>query len=132
VLDLFCGIGSISFEFASRGTPSVTSVDQNTGCINFIKEYAQKLKDTAIHPVKSDAFDFINTYSQQFDIVFADPPFDAESTDLLPQLILEKGLVKKEGWLIVEHQSKRKLNSIYEPKQVRTYGNCAFSIFVMN
>ena len=35
-LDLFCGIGSISFELASRGTINVTAVDNNPLCINFI------------------------------------------------------------------------------------------------
>ena len=31
VLDLFAGTGSISFEFASRGTEQITSVDEDLG-----------------------------------------------------------------------------------------------------
>ena len=36
VLDLFAGTGNISFEFASRGTSNITSVDENFGCIKYI------------------------------------------------------------------------------------------------
>ena len=38
VLDLFSGTGNISFEFASRGVPSLTSVDSNQGCVQFINK----------------------------------------------------------------------------------------------
>ena len=36
VLDLFAGIGSISLEFASRGTQKIVSVDKHYGCVKFI------------------------------------------------------------------------------------------------
>ena len=36
VLDLFSGSGNISYEFISRGS-MVTSVEQNSKCIQFIK-----------------------------------------------------------------------------------------------
>jgi 16S rRNA G966 N2-methylase RsmD len=37
VLDLFSGTGSISIEFASREAIAITSVDQNFGCVNYLK-----------------------------------------------------------------------------------------------
>ena len=33
VMDLFAGIGSISYEFASRGTKQIIAVEQDYGCI---------------------------------------------------------------------------------------------------
>jgi len=129
VLDLFCGIGSISFEFASRGARQITCVDDHLGCVKFIRETAEKFSLPAISTMKADAFKYIEQIEKQFDIVFADPPFESPETDRLPDLILEKKMLKKDGWLIVEHQSKRKLKSIAEPFQVRKYGNCTFSIY---
>ena len=35
VLDLFSGTGSVSFEFASRGVKTITSVDQNEKFVFF-------------------------------------------------------------------------------------------------
>ena len=37
VLDLFAGIGSISYEFISRGAKNVHAVDIHPGCTNFIR-----------------------------------------------------------------------------------------------
>ena len=52
---------------------------------------------------------------------------DFNSLTLSP--IFEKSLIKNEGWLIIEHQAKRKLQSGIQPDEIRKYGNCAFSIF---
>src|SRR5690242_4564737 len=65
VLDLFAGTGSISFEFASRGTKKITAVDSNTGCLKFIKEYSQKLNINSIKTIKSDAFRFLESASNE-------------------------------------------------------------------
>ena len=35
VLDIFCGTGNISYEFASRGAGKITSVDNQINAINF-------------------------------------------------------------------------------------------------
>ncbi len=129
VLDLFCGIGSISFEFASRGSKHVTSVDDHAGCLKFIKELSDRLKISSISAIKADAFKFLKQNDRKYDIIFADPPFDSAETDTLPDLILDKKMLNENGWLIVEHQSKRILKSKAIPFQVRKYGNCTFSIY---
>ena len=41
VLDLFAGTGNISYEFGSRGCESITSIDGDMGCVNFIKKTAK-------------------------------------------------------------------------------------------
>ena len=129
VLDLFCGIGSISFEFASRGSKKIICVDDHAGCVRFIRETAEKFSLKAISTMKSNAFKFVEQTEKKFDLIFADPPFESVETDRLPDLILQKNMLNENGWLIVEHQSKRKLKSIAEPFQVRKYGNCTFSIY---
>ena len=43
VLDIFSGTGNISYEFASRGCPQITSVDLNFNCIQFIKRTNKEL-----------------------------------------------------------------------------------------
>jgi 16S rRNA (guanine966-N2)-methyltransferase len=75
-LDLFSGIGSISFELSSRGCPDITSVDKHFGCIRFISETTEKLGLDGIHTVKSDVFQYLDRTSARFDFIFADPPYD--------------------------------------------------------
>jgi len=52
-------------------------------------------------------FGFIETCNNSYDIIFADPPYELETTDTIPEAIFRKNLLKENGWLIIEHQSKR-------------------------
>jgi len=40
ILDLFCGTGNITYEFASRECGDITGVDSNYSCCEFVKKQA--------------------------------------------------------------------------------------------
>ncbi|MBT8298006.1 MAG: RsmD family RNA methyltransferase, partial [Maribacter sp.] len=61
-LDLFAGTGNISYEFASRGTKELVSVDADYGCIKFIDKISTEL-DFGISTIKSDVFSFLEKTS---------------------------------------------------------------------
>ncbi|MBT8257520.1 MAG: RsmD family RNA methyltransferase [Bacteroidia bacterium] len=130
VLDLFCGIGSISLEFASRETPSITCVDSHRGCIKFVNSISEKL-ELDISTILSDVYKFLNSTSGNWDIIFADPPYDISTEKLteIVTLVLDKGLLKSEGLLIIEHSKRIDLSSIIGFTKVKTYGSSAFSFF---
>lgn len=129
ILDLFAGAGSISYEFASRNGNDITAVDESFHCISFIKKTAEEMNIRGIKCYRADAFKFIRKDEKKYDIIFADPPFNLNETDSLPDLIFEKKLLNDGGWLIIEHQSKRVLDTRLQASEIRKYGNCAFSIF---
>ncbi len=64
VLDLFAGTGSISYEFASRGARSVTSVEINPVHYNFIRQTAAQLGIGNLYPVKANAFLYLKELHQ--------------------------------------------------------------------
>ena len=74
VLDLFSGTGNISYEFASRGTEQILSVDVNLNCIRFIQKTAEDLGFNAISTIKADVFEFLEKYRHEHDVIFADAP----------------------------------------------------------
>jgi len=130
VLDLFAGIGSISFEFASRGCPDITAVDAHFGCIKFLDKTSKEL-EIDLKTVKSDVFSFLERNSQSFDLIFADPPYDMETDKFLQlcNLIFERKLLKPEGTLIIEHGKQTILSEHPKFERARKYGSNVFSFF---
>lgn len=129
VLDLFCGTGNISLEFASRGASSITSVDQNYRCVSFVKSASQELGLDAVKTQRADALKFVESTVQKFDLVFADPPYDFPKYSDLIHSIIDRNLLKEGGVLIVEHPAEVDLTGFSELYETRKYGRVHFSFF---
>ncbi len=130
VLDLFAGTGNISYEFASRGTQRITAIDSHKGCVQFISRTSELL-DMGISAMKADVFSYLNQTAEQFDIVFADPPYamDQESLEMIVQLVFTKNLTREDGLLIIEHAKQTDLSHLIQFKSSRKYGGSVFSFF---
>ena len=130
VLDLFCGTGNISIEFASRGARLVTAVDLHPRCVSWVRTFAEKHQLKQVSVQKADVFKFLGQDRQrQYHIIFADPPYDLPSIPDLPRLIMEHGLLTGNGVLVVEHPSLLKLDGQPGYRETRRYGNSSFSFF---
>lgn len=130
LLDLFSGTGNISYEFASRGTQTITAVDGDTGCVQFIDKIAKEL-EFSIDAIKSDVFSYLEKTSLKSDIIFADPPYDMalEDFEKITQLAFEKKLLLEDGVLIIEHAKQMKLDHVDNFSKARKYGGSVFSFF---
>jgi len=130
VLDLYAGTGNISYEFASRGAPYIVSVDVHGLCVQFIAKTAERL-EAPIHPIRQAVLPFLKRNTESFDIVFADPPYDIEADELkvLIQRVLVQNLLKKGGWLVVEHSKHIDLQTVPGLREQRRYGSSVLSIF---
>lgn len=129
ILDLFAGTGSISYEFASRGAHSVLAVDVNYACVKFITDTAGKLDMTQIKTIKGNVFRVLEQMNRKFDIIFADPPYDMEGIDNIPDLVFMNQLLKEGGRLIVEHPADIDFSSHEQFDQHRKYSKVNFSFF---
>ena len=130
VLDLFAGTGNISYEFSSRGVDDVLAIDAHSGCIEFIDKTVEML-DMNIRTLKSDVFSFLQSNTEKFDIIFADPFYDMDLTDFekLPELVFENDLLLEDGVLIIEHSNRTSLAEFPHYKNSRKYGGSVFSFF---
>jgi len=129
ILDLFSGTGSISFEFASRGCPDVTSVELNFQHHRFIKEVIEKLGEKRIKAIKANAFQYCEKTDQNFDLIFADPPYDHKQFHQVPDLVLSGRLLKDTGLFILEHSKNYDFSFRPEFVDMRKYGSVHFSFF---
>lgn len=133
VLDLFAGTGNISFEFASRGVPDITSVDSHYGCIKYINKIAEEF-DFPITTLKKDVFQYLEKTQEKFDIIFADPPyaFEVSKFEAIVQHVFERGLLEDEGVLIIEHPKHTDLSELSHHLESRKYGSSVFGFFGPN
>jgi len=129
VLDLFSGTGSISYEFASRGSKSIDLVELNQKHYSFIRQTIEKLNIDTIRTIRGNAIKFIETCAKQYDIIFADPPYDMEGIENLPKIVFERDLIKPGGWFILEHSKKIKLPYSQNIINHREYGSVNFTIY---
>lgn len=130
VLDLFGGTGNHSYEFISRGCTDVTYVDKFGGCVAFVKKTTAALNITDyIKIVRGDVFKFIAQAYEQYDYIFAGPPYGLPTIDTIPDLILNKDMLKDEGWFVLEHNPNHNFSNHPHLMQERKYGETIFSIF---
>jgi len=130
VLDLYAGTGNISYEFASRGAVRIRCIDASSACIQFITKQA-KLLEAPIEVVRQDVLTFLSRNSEQFDIIFADPPYDVGIGDLktLTSLVFERNMLTKDGWLVLEHSKHIDMQDVPGFREQRRYGSSVLSIF---
>jgi len=132
VLDLFSGTGSIAYEFISRGALSVVCVDKQVNSVKFINLNAKKLSMN-IKTVRANAWKFIEkTKESTYDLIFADPPYNLENIKEMPNLIFEKKILKKNGWLIMEHGKDVNFEETINFIERRSYSSVNFSFFKLN
>lgn len=127
-LDLFSGTGSITLELLSRGCEQVISVELDRDHHRFIQQCLQKLGDGGV-ALRGDVFRFVKSCKQQFDLIFADPPYALKELPTIPSLILEKGLLKDDGIFIFEHGKDQDFSDDPHFVEHRSYGSVNFSIF---
>jgi 16S rRNA (guanine966-N2)-methyltransferase len=130
ILDLFAGTGNISYEFASRGSTPITSVDGDFGCVKFIKQVATEF-DFNIAATKSDVFTYLERCKTSYDIIFADPPYalDQATFEKIVLLIFEKELLNQDGMMVIEHSKYTKLDHMMNFSFKKSYGGSIFSFF---
>ncbi len=128
VLDLFSGTGGIAFEFASRGSKDVTAVEKNGKCADFIRSTARALS-LPVKVLKMDAMSFLKNPVSGYDLIFADPFYEFEDMNKIPDLVFSTNVLNPEGLLIVEHSVKTAFNGHVFFREKRTYGNVNFSFF---
>lgn len=129
VLDLFSGTGGISFEFASRGAKHIDAIESNHKHAAFIQKATHELNFKQLHVIKTNAFVFLKSCTRKYDIIFADPPYDMEGVDTLPEIILGKNILKDGGLFILEHAKKLQFTNHPNLTDHRHYGSVNFSFF---
>lgn len=128
-LDLFAGTGSISIELVSRGCDRVISIEKEPAHHAFISKIMKEVKTDKCLPIRGDVFKFIKSSREQFDFIFADPPYALKELETIPELIFQNNLLKEGGLLVLEHGKDNNFEENPYFVERRVYGSVNFSIF---
>lgn len=130
VLDIFSGTGMVTLELISRGATQITSVDKYVGCLNCLRQNLNLLKiNTVPNLIQQEAIQFLTETTEQYDVIYADPPYNWNATAAMLELIFSKKLLSSEGLLILEHITNAGFDFRPEFTASRKYGTTALSLF---
>lgn len=140
-LDLYAGSGAVGIEAASRGAERVVLVERAAGALKVLRTNLEGLglrDGVRVEAVSVAAFlkkVRPESTSFAFDIVFLDPPYDAEGEYVLAMGLLggeASRLLAKDAVVIAEHRCKEKLEERYgvlEQTRVLEQGDAALSFY---
>jgi len=131
VLDLFSGTGAISYEFASRGSREVVSIEKDANHQKYIKKTVEEFDLTsAINSHRADVFKYLKHAPKgHFNLVFADPPFDLPEFEKVHETVLQSDVIAEGGVFILEHGPKQDYSTHPNFQSLRKYGKVNFTFF---
>ncbi len=129
ILDLFSGTGNMAYEFCSRNCKKAIAIEKHPKSVGFIRETAKRLDFNQLLVIKNDVLHYLSHQSHTFDIIYADPPYDWDNFQKLPELIFSNEWLNKDGWLIIEHDKHTDFSESPFFTEQRKYGKSHLSIF---
>ena len=128
-LDLYCGTGNMGLEALSRGASEVTFVDSSKESVSIAKFNLDMLKEKG-EIYNQDSLVFVTSTRQKFDIIFLDPPYTVDASEII-KVIAERGILNEYGIIIYEHSEDFKVGEIEGVTLVdtRKYGVAHFEFY---
>lgn len=129
-LDAFAGSGALGFEAWSRGASNVTLLEHNRVTAAHLKKQAAAFGSNMLHVIHIDAISYLQNKTNEFDIIFLDPPFGK------PELLLESitcletsPTLHPGGLLYIESSEALTLNpSLWETLKFKKAGNVIYGL----
>lgn len=133
VLDLFAGTGQLGIEALSRGAASAVFIDQRRDAVDLIR---QNLKITELEHnarvVCGDAFAFLASAKEKFDLIFVDPPYAANLWENALNAISQFDILSNHGIIVCESPVNQDLPPVQPPYFMRRtyrYGKIKITTF---
>ncbi len=130
-LDLFAGSGALGLEALSRGASEVVFVEKSAAAANVLEQSVAALQASGAAIMNIDALDYLRGAPRAFDIVFLDPPFDADLSGDLCRLLDERGWLTANALIYLEQDRKRPLPDLpggWAVRKEKTAGQVRYAL----
>ena len=131
-LDLCAGTGALGIEALSRGAAEVVFVERSTAATKVLKSNIASLAATNAEVLNLDARNYLGARSvTPFDIVFLDPPFQAELHAELCRLLHEQSWLAGDARIYIEmdkSQTEIRLPESWQVLKDKTAGKVRYML----
>jgi 16S rRNA (guanine966-N2)-methyltransferase len=130
VLDLFAGSGILGIEALSRGAAHCTFVENNRSAVQGIAQSIKTLHlDDQTQIMNMDAMRFLSQTTVQYDLIFADPPYNFQHHQELLEKIFSHNLLSDIGYVVMEHHKRENFSQRTEFLFQKEFGKTVVSFF---
>ncbi len=105
-MDLFAGSGALGIEAASRGADSVVMVENNPVASKQLQSHCESITAHNCRVETKTAQQFLISTSQQFDIVFIDPPYRSKIWSEIAEQLMLNAVLADNAYIYLECPSK--------------------------
>lgn len=131
VLDLFGGTGQLGIEALSRGAGQAVFVDAREDACNLIRENLRRTKLSG-SVIRSDYMDYLARCTEQFRIIFLDPPYAEAYLENALKRITEIDILQSDGIIVTERPVGKELPwefAGYQRSKDYKYGKTLLAIY---
>ena len=133
VLDIYAGTGALGIEALQRGAKSAVFIEQNARRCDDIKKALDRHRLAMQGSVqRGNALNAVGRLKGEFDLIFADPPYDLNEFELLFTRVDEAGLIAAGAIAFLEHSKMTELPESLPGLTLSThrlYGDTAISVY---
>jgi len=132
-LDIYSGTGALGIEALQRGAESAVFIERNARQCNEISKtlerYGLAMQGTV---QKGTALQAVGRLRGEFDLIFADPPYDLNEFEALFSRVDQAGLLAPNAIAFLEHSKMTELPDTLpglKLSKLRRYGDSAVSVY---
>ncbi len=133
VADIYAGTGAFGIEALRRGARRAVFVEQDGRLCGRVKQALLKEgfgDNSAVR--RGDAISVLGTLDDEFDLVFADPPYILNPFERLLGRLTDRGLLKMNAVVYLEHSARSEPSADLPGVRLtsrRRYGDSAVSVY---
>lgn len=129
-LDAYAGSGALGLEAISRGANFVTLIENDMLVYQGLKKTITTFSNEPIKLIREDIEAYLKKTSEEFDIIFMDPPFSQPFPKLCIDFLANNEVLKTGGLMYIEYHSSLEINpKIWENIKTKRAGQVTYALY---
>lgn len=129
-LDAFAGSGGLGFEAFSRGAAKVIMIELAPIAYQNLQRIAIEFNSPKLSIINQDANTYLQRCTEQFDVIFLDPPFSQDHISHCITIIQNSSILTKNGLVYLESAEKISLDpNHWEEVKLKKAGQVFYGLY---